>query len=95
MTRAHKGWALDSVVLHNDVTKFMSRDDVVNAPEEGVYVYGLYLEGAAWHKSSQKLIESKSKVLFEQMPIILIDALQGGGEDVGFQAVISEFFKCF
>jgi len=80
VTRAHKGWALDSVVLHNDVTKFISRDDVISAPDEGVYVYGLYLEGAAWHKSAQRLTESKPKVLFEVMPVIHIGAVQGGSK---------------
>jgi len=34
LTRAHKGWALDSVVLDNEVTKLM-REEVVNAPAEG------------------------------------------------------------
>lgn len=34
VTRAHKGWALDSVVLFNDVTKF-SKDDVSHSPPEG------------------------------------------------------------
>nr|XP_018671052.1 dynein heavy chain 5, axonemal isoform X3 [Ciona intestinalis] len=80
VTRAHKGWALDSVILHNEVTKFSTSDDVIYAPEEGVYVYGLYLEGAGWDKRGQKLVESKSKVLFELMPIIHIDAVQAGGK---------------
>lgn len=56
----------------------MSKDDVVSPPTEGVYVYGLYLEGAAWDKRGQRLIESKPKVLFELMPIIHIGAVQGG-----------------
>ena len=34
LTRAHKGWALDSVVLDNEVTKLM-KEEVVNAPAEG------------------------------------------------------------
>jgi len=31
VTRAHKGWSLDSVMLHNDVTKW-AREDIINPP---------------------------------------------------------------
>jgi len=34
ITRAHRGWALDSVVLDNDVTKSM-KEDVTSPPSEG------------------------------------------------------------
>ena len=49
VARAHKGWALDSVVLHNDVTR-MNREDITVPPTEGMYVYGLYLNGAGWDR---------------------------------------------
>uniref|UniRef100_G1SYW3 Dynein axonemal heavy chain 5 n=1 Tax=Oryctolagus cuniculus TaxID=9986 RepID=G1SYW3_RABIT len=73
ITRANKGWALDNMVLCNEVTKWM-RDDILAPPTEGVYVYGLYLEGAGWDKRNMKLTESKPKVLFELMPVIRIYA---------------------
>ena len=31
VTRAHKGWSLDGVILHNDVTK-LSKEDITEAP---------------------------------------------------------------
>lgn len=37
VTRAHKGWALDSVTLYNDVTK-MLKEDVQNPPAEGILI---------------------------------------------------------
>ena len=74
VTRAHKGWALDTVVLHNDVTRYL-KDDINQPPGEGVYVYGLYLEGAGWDRRGIKLIEPKPKVLFEPLPIIHIYAI--------------------
>ena len=46
VTRVHKGWALDSVVLHNDVTKTIKEVSV--PPTEGVYMHGLYILGQSW-----------------------------------------------
>ncbi|KAG8237935.1 hypothetical protein J437_LFUL017485 [Ladona fulva] len=74
VTRAHKGWALDSVVLQNLITRH-NKEDLTDSPPEGVYVHGLFLEGASLDRRSGKLIESKAKVLYEQMPVIYIYAI--------------------
>jgi dynein heavy chain len=39
-------------------------------PTEGVYVTGLYLEGARWCKQNNILAESKPKVLYDLLPIV-------------------------
>lgn len=74
VTRAHKGWALDSVVLHNEVTK-MWKDDVSQPPLEGVYVHGLFLNGAGWDRRDCKLTEPPGKVLFVPLPVIYLYAI--------------------
>jgi dynein heavy chain len=74
VTRAHKGWALDSVLLHNDVTRMM-REDVSQPPPEGVYVYGLYLDGAGWDRKASRLVEPPAKVLFTPLPVIHLYAV--------------------
>ncbi|XP_046400520.1 dynein axonemal heavy chain 8 [Ischnura elegans] len=75
VARAHKGWALDSVTLHNEVTKFHQREEVKAPPTEGVYVYGLYLDGAAWDRKNNRLMESIPKVLFVSMPVVHLYAI--------------------
>ncbi|CAK9824517.1 Dynein axonemal heavy chain 8 [Anthophora retusa] len=74
VTRAHKGWALDNVTLHNEVLRY-TVEEVKTAPQEGVYVYGLFLEGAGWDKRNNRLCESANKVLYVLMPVIHIFAL--------------------
>jgi len=41
----------------------------------GVYVYGLFLEGAGWDKKQMKLIESQPKVIHTSMPVVHVYAI--------------------
>lgn len=75
ISRAHEGWPLDTVVLSSHVTK-NNVDELREQPPEGVYVYGLYLEGAAWERRTSRLIEAKPKILYEAMPVIHLYAVQ-------------------
>ncbi|KFW96981.1 Dynein heavy chain 8, axonemal, partial [Phalacrocorax carbo] len=72
-TRAHKGWTLDTVTIRNEVLK-QNKEEITAPPSEGVYIYGLYLEGAGWDRRNSKLIESTPKILFVQLPVVHIFA---------------------
>ena len=78
VTRAHKGWALDCVITQNLVTRF-SKEEINKMPPEGVYIHGLFLEGASLDKRMGKLVESRAKTLYEAMPVIYIYALNSVG----------------
>ncbi|OXB65797.1 hypothetical protein ASZ78_008864 [Callipepla squamata] len=47
--------------------------------QEGVYIHGLYLEGAGWDRRNSKLIESTPKMLFVQLPVVHIFAVETTG----------------
>ncbi|KAI5635618.1 dynein heavy chain and region d6 of dynein motor domain-containing protein [Phthorimaea operculella] len=74
VTRAHKGWALDVVALHNDVTK-NTYDEIKAPPPEGVYVHGMFLDGASWDRRNMRLCESTLKVLYTALPVTHIYAI--------------------
>jgi dynein heavy chain len=73
ITRAHNGWALDNVKLASEVMKQM-KEDINVPPAEGVYIHGLFIEGAAWDRKNIRLTESQPKIIYQAMPVIHVSA---------------------
>lgn len=43
---------------------------MTEAPQDGCYIRGLYMEGARWDNDNQLVNESKAKELFSEVPVI-------------------------
>jgi len=72
-----ENWALDDVVNLTKVFNF-EREEVRKGPDEGIYIYGLYLDGCRWDKQANKLVDSTPKVIFAPLPVLLVTGqLQG------------------
>lgn len=67
-----KKWALDKSTLYTIVTKFQTPEDVKEAPEDGCYISGLCIEGAAWDLEGVCLKRQNPKELIQDMPVIQI-----------------------
>ncbi len=74
VSRKHKAekWALDDVVYHTEVTNFDRMEQVKSSPAEGIYIHGLFLDGAAWSRQEGHLVESQPKTLFVPLPILYV-----------------------
>ena len=48
----------------------LNPNNVADRPEDGCYVYGMYLEGARWNYSSHRLDLSKNRELYTDVPLI-------------------------
>ena len=44
--------------------------DITEKPEDGCYIYGMYLEGARWDSHKHFIEESRPKELYTDLPLI-------------------------
>jgi len=74
VTRKHKsdGWSLDDVIYHTEVTDYERIESVGKPPKEGVYVHGLFVDGAAYSRHDRSLIESEPKKLYANLPVLYV-----------------------
>ncbi|OMJ85153.1 hypothetical protein SteCoe_13621 [Stentor coeruleus] len=67
--RKHK-IPIDHLSFHFDVLDNKNVEDIRSKPEDGCYIWGLWLEGARWDKIEHCLSWSFPKDLYTQMPIM-------------------------
>jgi dynein heavy chain len=77
VTRLHRAqaWALDDVAYHTEVTEWDRAEQVKAPPREGVYICGLFAEGARWDRAAGGLAESEPKKLFAPLPVLHVTTL--------------------
>ena len=75
VNRKHQAdkWALDDVVMTSEVTHPpKTYESLKDEHPEGVYVYGLFLEGCSWHGKENKLVDSEPKKLYTALPVLAV-----------------------
>ncbi|XP_054015460.1 dynein axonemal heavy chain 3-like [Hylaeus anthracinus] len=59
---------IDQLDFEFELTAFET--NVNTAPSHGVYIKGLFLEGARWNRELKRIDESKPKIMFDVLPVI-------------------------
>jgi dynein heavy chain len=62
--------AIDTLAFSTDSTKIPDGPDVTECPEHGVYIHGLYFQGAGFDAENLVLCESTPRQLFTLCPVI-------------------------
>lgn len=108
VTRAKKVWSLDNVEFTTEVIKEIIQGDdgriegkTIQPPQEGVYIHGLYLEGAGWNRTERRLEDSNPKELYYQFPIIHVSAVstakdpnERGSKKPDLATIEKSLFQC-
>ena len=89
---ARDGWALDDVVNATDVLR-IEREEARKAPDEGVYIHGLYLDGCRWDKQRERLADSEPKVLYAPLPLLHVTGVLAANKDAGAGAYNCPCYK--
>ncbi|KAK9845685.1 hypothetical protein WJX84_002648 [Apatococcus fuscideae] len=61
---------IDSMTCSVTVTDFALPEVIASAPETGVYVHGLWLEGAQWNGTARFLDEVHADGIHSEMPVV-------------------------
>lgn len=61
--------AIDTLTFRTRMTA-MDPEDVEDAAESGVYVHGLFMQGARFDRATLRMAESKVGELFDPMPVV-------------------------
>lgn len=82
-------WSLDDVT-YSTAIKDKEFENIREVQTEGVYIHGLFLEGAKWYKGL--LDEPEPKKMFAPLPILYVTAVNKKKPDA--EKMSSSFYSC-
>lgn len=62
--------AVDLLSLNFNFKDTLTHKDIHEKPDDGVYVWGMYLEGCRWDYTTHQLTDSLPKQLYTDLPLI-------------------------
>jgi dynein heavy chain len=89
VTARQTGFALDNMTIETHITAYRDVAAIQKGPESGVFIHGLYIEGAKWFHGEDApdpedvggvptqgyLIDSQLKELLPPMPVVYLRAV--------------------
>lgn len=63
-------YPIDELGIAFEVQTCLHPSEITHRPERGVYVSGIFLEGARWNLETSSLAESRPKQLYDPLPIV-------------------------
>ena len=67
---------IDNIDFRTHVMHMQSSEQVDDPPETGVYIHGLYMEGARFNRDTNTVDESQKGELFTTMPVIWLEPVE-------------------
>lgn len=71
------GVSIDSLIYETPILTTGDKSTITTHPKDGVYVFGLYIEGATWNFPGGFLEESRPMELISTMPIMHFKPVEG------------------
>lgn len=62
--------AIDKLEFSFEILDAEGPEDIESKPEDGVYIYGLFIESARWDRDSGHVTDSYQGKMIENMPVI-------------------------
>jgi len=66
--------AIDTLVFRTNVMPCFNKD-IKERPETGVYVYGLYMQGARWDSTKKVVDDSQVGVVIVEFPVVWLEPI--------------------
>lgn len=61
---------IDTLSFSFSVLQTENENELQEAPENGIYIYGLYLDGARWNRDGHFLAKANSGEMYSKLPVL-------------------------